>query len=84
MFTTQKNKREILPHTLVILFTFINNLSRSRRLNMSGILEKAKDSANTAKNKTMSAMGIKKENPTVVDELSETCPKLSYQQVRNS
>jgi len=50
---------------------------------MSGMLEKAKDSANSAKNKTMSAMGIKKENPTVVDELSETCPKLSYQQVRN-
>lgn len=48
---------------------------------MSSLVDKVKDSSKEAFSKTKSALGIEKENPTVVDEISEQCPKLTYQQV---
>ena len=47
---------------------------------MSNFVDKVKDSSKDALSKTKSALGIQKE-PTVVDEISDSCPQLSYQQV---
>ena len=48
---------------------------------MASIMDRVKDGSRDALSKTKSALGIEKENPTVVDEISENCPKLTYQQV---
>mmetsp|Transcript_19307 Transcript_19307/g.22215 ORF Transcript_19307/g.22215 Transcript_19307/m.22215 type:complete len:202 (+) Transcript_19307:141-746(+) len=53
-----------------------SNLSSS----VSGSVSSMKKSASSAMGKAAKKVGIKKDEPDLVDEISEFCPKLTYQQ----
>ena len=56
-----------------------SNLSSS----VSSSVSSMKESASSAMGKAAKKVGIKKDEPDLVDEISEFCPKLTYQQVRS-